>query len=376
LIYYLTCFSLSLFLLWFGQKIKKGQCEPFRWFVYGIALLIPITLAGVRDWSIGTDVFGYGYGVFKDAATAPYINGMEAVWDGWIGPGYLWLNFIVGRITDDLNAVLFLVMFIEIICVFFSLYQWRDKIPIWFGMFVFYMFFFNLSLNLMRQFLAISIAFLGIKYMFNRKFLFFAFWVLLGYPFHNSVIIILAFYPLFWYANRFTSKKSKLFFALVFLSLIIFSNQIIISFLRSISDALPIAGRAAGYLAYVEKDKIPYKNFIYFSFLMFLFLYKRKVILARFPDIGHFLEIIIISIAIIQLLPFTAGEWSMRFIYLLNWWVCFLIPIIFYSYNKTYGLRITNLMAIIFCLLYWYINFIQLDYGETKDYSTVLSSWF
>jgi hypothetical protein len=363
-------------LLWFGQNIRNGQSELFRWLVYGIALLIPITLAGVRDWSVGTDVLYYGYGVFKDATTAPYINGMDSMWDDWIDIGYLWLNFAVSRITDNLNIVLFLIIFIEIIFVFLCLYQWKDEIPIWLGMFVFYMFFFNLSLNAMRQFLAISIAFYGVKHIFNRNFLYFAFWVMLGFLFHKSIIIVLAFYPLFLYANKFTSNKSKILFSIVFLSSIIFSNQIIIPFLQTISEILPFAQKAAWYLTYVEKDKIPYKNFIYFSFLVILFLYNRKSIFAQFPNIGHFLEIVVISIAITQLLSFAAGIWAMRLIWYANWWICFLIPIIFCSYNKTYSSRITNTALIIFCLFYWYINYIRLDYGETGNYSTVLDSLF
>lgn len=376
MIYYLTCFSLSSFLLWFGQKLRSGQCELFRWFVYGIALLIPITLAGVRDWSIGTDVLGYGYGVFKDATTAPYINGMAAMWDGWIGIGYLWLNFAVSRITDNLNVVLFLIMFIQIVFVFFTMYQWKNNIPIWLGMFVFYMFFFNLSLNAMRQCLALSIAFFGIKYIFERKIFHFAIWILLGFLFHQSVIIMLAFYPLFWYANQFPSKKSKILFTVIFLLSIVFSNQIIIPFLQAISDIVPFAERAAAYLTYAEREKIPYKNFIYFSFLAILFLYNRKVILAQFPNIAHFLEIMVISIAMVQLLPFVAGVWAMRFIWIVNWWICLLIPIIFYSYNKTFGIRRVSLGVISFCLFYWYINFIHIGYGETGNYSSVLGNLF
>jgi hypothetical protein len=377
MIYYLVCFSSSLLLLWFGQKIRHGQCEPFRWLVYGIALLIPAILAGVRDWSVGGDVLNYAYPVFKEACVIPHIGGFSTMYEGWIGTGYLWLNFALSQATSNFNVILFFIILIEIIFVFFAIYQWRDKFPIWLGMLVFYAFFFNLSLNVIRQCLALSIAFFGIKYIFERKFLFFAFWVLLGYLFHNSAIIVLAYYPLFWYANKYTSKKSILLLSVIFLSLIIFSNQIFIPLLYSLSGIVPRADAIANYIAYIDKDSSGYKNFIYFALLAFLFLYKRKIILKNFLNIGHFLEIVIIITAIAQLMTFVAGEWAARFIIVPNWLLCFSIPVVFYSYIKTFPRAIINLAVIFYCFFYWYYIFIYLGFNETRDYSSsILSSIF
>jgi hypothetical protein len=374
--YYLVCFGFSLFLLWFGQKIKHGQCEPFRWFVYGIALLIPSALAGVRDLSLGTDVLHYGYPVFREAQIIPNIESFSKIYDGWIGIGYLWLNVIISKITDDFNVYLFFLMLIEITFVFFTIYQWRNKFPIWLGMLVFYTFFFNLSFNAIRQCLALSIAFFGIKYIFERKFLFFIFWILLGYLFHSSVLIVLVYYPLFWYANKWTSRKSTLLFSIVSLSLMIFSNQILIPLLDSLSAIVPEARAAIYYLDYVEKGH-GYKNFIYFALLVALFLYKRKIILEKFPDIWHFLEITVIITTIAQLIILFGGEYGIRFVTISNWWLCFLIPIIFYSYNKTFPKIFVNAMIIFYCFFQWYYTFIYIGAHDTRNFSSsVLSSIF
>jgi len=377
MIYYLVCFSLSLFLLWFGQKIRHGQCEPFRWLIYGIALLIPTTLAGVRDLSVGTDVLHYAYPIFKEAHVIPHIEGFSITYDGWIGTGYLWLNFALSRVTSNFNVVLFVIMLIEIIFVFLAIYQWRDRFPIWLGMLVFYTFFFNLSFNIMRQCLALSIAFFGIKYVFERKFLLFAFWVFLGYLFHSSALIVLIYYPLFLYANKYTSRKSILLLSATFLSLVIFSNQIFIPLLYHLSGIIPRVDVFARYLAYMDKDSSGYKNFIYFSLLVVLFLYKRNIILRNFQDIGHFLEIVIITTAISQLMTFVAGEWANRFIIVPNWLLCFSIPVVFYSYIKTFPRAIINLAVIFYCFFYWFYIFIYLGFNETKDYSSsILNSIF
>jgi len=377
MLHYLICFSASLFLLWFGQKIRPGQCEPFRWLVYGIALLIPATLAGVRDWSIGTDTLGYGYSIFKEAGEVPHIDGFSAIYDNWIAKGYLLLNIAVSQITHNFNVFLFFIMLIEIIFVFLAIYQWRDKFPIWLGMLVFYAFFFNLSLNAIRQCLALSIAFFGIKYIFQRKFLFFAFWVWLGYLFHASALLVLAYYPLFWYANKFTSLKAISLFSIALLSLVIFSNHILIPLLDLISNTVPSAEAAIKYLAFLEKDVGGYKNFIYYAFLVFLFLYKRNMILVRFPYIGNFLMLVAISTAIAQLFIFVGGEFAIRFTIVSNWWLCFLIPVVFCSYNKIFPKVIVNAMIVLYCFFQWYYIFIHIGSHDTSDYSSsILGSIF
>jgi hypothetical protein len=378
MIYYLICFASSLFLLWFGQKLKHGQCELLRWVIYGIALLIPATLAGVRDWSVGADIMHYAYPIFKEAGIVPNIGAFNAGYDNWIGIGYLWLNILMSRITDNFNMVLFIIMFIEIVFVFLTIYQWRNKFPIWLGMLVFYTFFFNLALSATRQSLALSIAFCGIKFLFERKFLFFAFWVYLGSLFHSSIIIILAYYPLFLYANKYASKKSTLLLSLILLLLIIFSNEILAYFLTLMSDIIPRADIIVKhYLDSTNGENSGYKTFVYFAFLPILFLYKRRTILEQFRDIGHFLEITIMLVAAAQLLVFIIGEPSYRFVTISNWWLHFLIPITFYSYNKTLPKIVVNVMVLSYCFFYFYYFYFRVNPFATGHYSSsILSNIF
>jgi len=370
---YLICFSSSCFLFWFGQNIKQGQSEWFRWFIYGIALLIPITFAGVRDLSVGTDVLFYSYPAFKEACTIPNADSFSAMYDDWLGKGFLLLNFAISHITDNYHVFLFLFMSLQISFVFFGIYKWRDNFPIWLGMFAFYTFFFNQTLNQMRQTLALAIAFFGIRYIFERKLLYFVFWIFLGSLFHKSVLFALLFYPLFWYVNTFTSKKSKVLFFVVLLSSMIFLNsivQLILNFAPNVS----FAERLWNYINDVDRDNFPYKNLLFYSFLAVLFLYKRKAILSRFPtDVGRFLEVFVVFIASMQLLYYFSGVVN-RILYNVTWWECFLIPIVFCSY-KTLG----RIGIIAICLFYWYsyywLSF--LDYTGTREYSSsILSNIF
>jgi len=370
---YLICFSSSCSLLWFGQKIKTGQSELFRWFIYGIALLIPIVFAGVRDLSVGTDVLFYSYPVFTEACTVPNVKSFNPMYDDWIGTSFLWFNFAISHITHNYHIFLFLLMLLQILFVFFGIYKWKDKFPIWLGMFVFYTFFFNQTLNQMRQTLALSIAFIGIKNMFEKKLLYFVFWILLGSLFHKSVLLLLFFYPLFWYVNKFTSRKSRVLFFVILLSSIIFLNPIV-QFLLHFIPYTDFANRFWNYINYFESDHFPYKNLLFYSFLAILFLYKRKAILSRFsPDTGRFLEVLVILIATFQLLYYFSGVVN-RILYNMTWWECFLIPIMFCSYKTLWRIGI-----IAICLFYWYSYYwlSSLDYTGTREYSSsILNSIF
>jgi hypothetical protein len=362
--YYLTCFAFSSFLFWFGQKVKRNQ----NWFIYGIALLIPAILAGIRDVSVGIDVLYYAYPIFEDARLAPSIHSLIYTWER-IEIGYLWLNFVLSRITSHHNLVLFTIMFIELFFVFLALRQWRDKIPIWLGMSVFYFLFFNMSLNLMRQCLALAIAFFGMKYVFKRKFFHFTFWILLGFLFHRSTLILLLYYPLFWYANKFTSRKSILLLAVSFSSLIIFSDQIVANILYSLDGVIPYAKNIASYIRQWEKGGLPYSSFVYYGLLAILFLFNQRKILSNFPDTGYFLRIVIILSAIHPLLYTVGSDYIGRFSLFITWWLYFLIPIIFYSFNKFFCKSISNGMILSYSFIHWYTIFIYNNASETADYS-------
>jgi hypothetical protein len=375
---YLMCFFISSFLFWFGQKIKQGQSEFFRWFIYAIALLIPTMLAGVRDISVGTDIILYGYPIFQDARISPSADAMPSIWDGWISKSFFMLNFYASQISDDYNVFLFLLMLIEISFVFFALYSWRDKIPLWISMFSFYIFFFNEFLCFLRQGLGMSIAFFGINYMFKRKFLKFLFWILIGMLFHNSVLLILAFYPLYWYSVKFNSSKAAM-LLLASITAIILASSIIASLIfPSLADIISFANRTNQYLADGETGRIPYKIFLYFLFFALLFAYKKEAIFQKFPDTGNFFMIMAFLTAISQLIMFVGGEYASRFTLFAIWWMLYLVPVVFCSYGSTLvGRMAFSAAAVCYLLFYWYSTFIYFIHGGTQNYeSAILRSIF
>lgn len=56
--------------------------------------------------------------------------------------------------------------------------------------------FYNLSLNTMRQFIAMAIFMYALRYIFNRKFVKYAIWIIIAFMFHKSAILFLPLYLL------------------------------------------------------------------------------------------------------------------------------------------------------------------------------------
>lgn len=366
--YYLICFAFSSYLFWIGQQVKDKHVW-FRLTIYGVALLVPSILAGVRDISVGTDVLVYAYPVFKDAYYAPNFDSLFYQWQR-IEVGYLWLNYLVSGITSSHNIFLGLIMFIEVLFVFMTLNRWKEKMPLWLGMLVFYLLFFNLSLNLMRQALALSIAFYGMRYIFNRKFLLCSIWVFIGFLFHKSSIVLVLFYPLFVFANKFRSIKFMFIFILIGVVSISLFQHVLADYMSSLGN---YSEYISNYIESIGKESFPYNTLAFYGLLLMLFLCNRKKILFSWGKIGYFFQYLIALIVLIPFLDYYGGVYAHRFYPIVTWWLIILIPSIFYSFDKIRK-SILNTSIISYCFFYWYVSTIIQNANETANYLTIFEN--
>ena len=134
------------------------------------------------------------------------------------------LNYVIARISSTHYLFFFLIMFTEVFFVYLAIRRWKHNVPLWLGMLIFYLLFYNDSLNAMRQYLALSIGFFGLQYIFERKFFRFIFWIFLASLFHVSGWILILYYPLWWWVNRFSSLKSVILFCGLLLFAVVYFN--------------------------------------------------------------------------------------------------------------------------------------------------------
>ena len=201
---YVVTFVISIGLLALSDRVKYTQRKP----VVFIAVIVLCLLAGLRAVGIGTDTRVYLVPIYEAAKrchsireylkssfhaftwTTDYVKDME--------PLFTLLVLIVTKLTGSLYCVQTVLQ----LCVILPLYMAVKKekqTSMWIAMFVFCMAFYNPSMNMMRQSIAMSLGILGFEYWRERKKKNTFICILIAFLFHTSSLLFLLIYLLYDY---------------------------------------------------------------------------------------------------------------------------------------------------------------------------------
>lgn len=179
IIYGCTALSTALF----AEISTKAKEKVVRITAMLITLFIPAFLAGIR-YGIGTDYFRYK--LIFDNIRYGYVTRHEI--------GYGLINYFVGLIGGNIQTVFFIVSFLTILFVYLTLYDLKDKISLGIGMLVFMLLYYQMSFNVVRQVLAMSVSMFSIRFIYKRQLMKFLIFVLLATSFHLSSMVIVPFF--------------------------------------------------------------------------------------------------------------------------------------------------------------------------------------
>lgn len=197
---YLIIFTSSV-VFFYISGITKNKILKFL--SVAIAILLPSILAGLRDYSIGTDVNLYGNIWFENACNANgYLEYVQYASWGSIGVGYATLNYIVAMFTNNAHWFYFLLNLITNLFIYFGLRRNKNVCSIPIGFMVYYFVFYCIFLNALRQSLAVAIIFWGFYFIQNDKFIKYVFTVIFASLFHSTALIAFALYVIHWLMNR------------------------------------------------------------------------------------------------------------------------------------------------------------------------------
>ncbi len=189
--FYLSLFALCTIIIYIAEKVEKRSSILF-WALSFVSIFILSFIAGCRDNTIGTDIHVYGEWIFKNARTS---EGFFTNWDPNYGKevGYYTINRIAAIFSDKIGFSLFLQMFIELSAVFYAFYLHRDKVSIWLSMLIFMLYYYNLTLNMMRQGVATPFYAISCYYLWkgnDKKSYLFA---IIAFLLHKSSIVAYGF---------------------------------------------------------------------------------------------------------------------------------------------------------------------------------------
>lgn len=193
---YLISFFASCTFFWFSEKNKNKFIKNL---LAIIAILIPCILAALRSNIIGTDVKVYVEPMYNAAKESYNLSSyMTKKW--YVIWRYMYVNkfeigfslmiYLIEKIGGSLSTVFFVIQLLIVAPIYFGLKRFNKPYPIYFGMLVFYLMFYNTSLNMMRQWIAMSFLFLALSYLTNKNIKKYGLFVVVSSLFHTSALII------------------------------------------------------------------------------------------------------------------------------------------------------------------------------------------
>lgn len=359
MIIYLAVFLISIYSTWIAEKSIKQK--PIFFFFSCIAILTPTILAGCRDSGIGTDtliyVDEYWYRIVNTRGWDDFIKSYnQEVFDS-IEPVYLFINWIASLFGNEVQWAYFMTNLSVILPIYCATYDNRKKAPMWLSMTIFLFLYYNASLNLVRQSIALAFCIYSYKYLEQKKWIRLSIWCVIIINAHNTGIfyILFVFIHIVWNVI----KKGKLRTSLLILLstalpvLLTFFNYIILI-------AVAIGTLPSKYLMYIsEEDE---ENVGKSLALIYAIIFLTILLCRRYSSNitkKEFISYVLYN-KLFGLILFCASlisKWAYRISYYFNYPVdCIFLPQAIYSLRKKNKklYHIITFLFTFFLIVMWY----------------------
>lgn len=217
---YIFIFIMSCFLLYVGNEARNRFISRI---CVMIGLLLPSLLAGFRADSIGTDVTVYGISFFERAVNSgrlfEFIGNQLSL--GITDVGFQILVYVASVFSKDYHFGLFLYEIITITMIYLGMKKCekRYNTPVWLGMLLYYLCLYNASINIMRQNIAVAIAFYAFTYVWDKKHKTYIVFMITAFLVHSSAIIGIVPLLMYIFMQKVSesSEKKQFFRGMIFL---------------------------------------------------------------------------------------------------------------------------------------------------------------
>lgn len=187
---YLAVFAITALLLYFAGKCH-GALERV---LAGAGLLIPCIMAGVRGLGIGTDVMVYGVWTFRSALGSDLLAFLDA-YSGVSPLGFNLFSWLVSNASGSFEVYLGSLQLITILPIY-SVAHYLFRRREWLCVLCYLFLLYPLSLNIMKQSIAVAIGFAAVVFAFEGKALWYLVLVLSACLFHETGFVAALSFPL------------------------------------------------------------------------------------------------------------------------------------------------------------------------------------
>lgn len=389
IIFFVSCFFTALA----DQSYEKKNKMKFVLYS-ATAILIPCILASSRNISVGTDTHNY-YEIFTSIQKSASIDTAYQYWgviDGLSYP-FVLLNRMVSKLFGSFSMLLFIYELFAIFPIYIISFYYRDKAPAWVVLFVYYMMFYNTSLNISRQSIAVAFMILSIFLIYKHKYIKTILSLGVACIFHKTFYIGLL--PIIYYffdKHISNNQRKKVFriFSIIIIVTFVLEAPIILDYLLS---SKIISGRGTGLLQIIFDTSDKYIDTVYkglnkSAYLMILFRFVFIGIQYAFLKGGnisrkdkHYKRICMICFlnslfyAMVSLIYNT--YYVQRITLYLDYYFVLLLPYMYWGkmskrtdkmVNVYKRISLNKLTFITITFIYWYFAFIYHGYDYTNMY--------
>ncbi|SDQ14068.1 EpsG family protein [Carnobacterium viridans] len=218
LLIYGGTFSVSI-LFSYLYNLSKSQSKITKFF-WMVLILLPVCLLASLRGDVGTDTLTYigMYGWLKHVEIFPYALEYFSGNSDLFEPGYVFLNWVSLFIYDDPKTLFFLSTFVQMSFVWLGIQSMEKYLNPNLSLFIYYLFLFNTSLNLVRQSIAVAIVFYAFQYIVNHQFMKYLVFVLLASLFHVTALLFIVLYVFSFFAQDSKGILKAIFYFFIFSS--------------------------------------------------------------------------------------------------------------------------------------------------------------
>lgn len=335
-----------------------------------LIVVINTVFSGFRDFGVGIDTTVYINSFFESAQMLTSLKDFASFESD---KGFLALAFFASSFSNDSQSLLLVTAFFIQFFYFCALWLFKkyNNVSLFLATFFFCIMFYGHTLNLMRQFCALSILAYGFANFIKGNLKVYIFCQLVAYLFHSSAIIFVIL-PIMWRISFMQDKNKKNVYsilAIVGMSVVVSSFFLLMSFLGNfglISDFY--AERYSQTGSYTARANVGGTGLgviaVFLYPIVFVYYAKRKKAINK--NILHFIFVLTCFSSLLQLLTY-----KVTFLERVTYYITFILFIYQAKLFSTSKINILVKFIMIAIYIYnWYALYIINKGGDIIPYKS------
>ncbi len=357
MLFYLLLFIITTYLVQIGSSSKSSQ-QPILIFP---AITILSIIAALRSIDVGTDTQTY-IELYDSIVNDENMSVILMILDTDL---FFYATCYLAQHIGGIQVVFFCYSFLTFYFLYKALVKYRKFLPVWLGFILFLFFFYNASLNIMRQILAVSFILWSSTFLFEGKKKTFLILSIISIIFHMTAIIASGIIFVLYKISSTPTQNKKLSYSLFFIALIVafLSVNLVISYMVAINF-----GHSYAYTSSAQKSQIGLTDMMISLFLIASSYVgmKRKVIKVVNIDFFYLSSIV----CLVMFLTGIYNRFLMRMAYYNLVFACLYLPLIIKS-PKIKKFKAPYMLVVLFMgFFYWLYLFVISGSNATIPYST------